>query len=112
MNKSPKIIQDCHSILLWLIPKLDKFPRHRRFTLGERIETGLLDVLEWLITANYKNNNKTELAQANHKLAVIRHLWRLCYELEVIPIKQYEHGSKLLLEIGAQIGGWMKHEKK
>lgn len=34
----PQAVQSCHELLLWLIPQLDKFPRSRRFTLGERIE--------------------------------------------------------------------------
>lgn len=34
----PQAVQSCYELLLWLIPQLDKFPRARRFTLGERIE--------------------------------------------------------------------------
>jgi hypothetical protein len=34
----PQAVQSCHELLLWLIPQLDKFPRSRRFTLGERLE--------------------------------------------------------------------------
>ena len=45
----PKAVQDCHELLAWLIPHLDKFPRARRFTLGERLESGLLGVLEALV---------------------------------------------------------------
>ena len=30
----PKVVEDCHLLLRWLIPQLDKFPRARRFTLG------------------------------------------------------------------------------
>ncbi len=41
----PQAVQSCHELLLWLIPQLDKFPRARRFTLGERIETGLCQML-------------------------------------------------------------------
>ena len=49
----PQAVQDCHDLLRWLIPLLDKFPRARRFTLGERLEGGLLDVLEELVDAAY-----------------------------------------------------------
>jgi hypothetical protein len=45
----PQAVQSCHELLLWLISQLDKFPRSRRFTLGERLETGLLEVLELLV---------------------------------------------------------------
>ena len=49
----PQAVQLCHK-LLWLIPQLDKFPRVRRFTLGERIEAGLLEVLELLVESAEK----------------------------------------------------------
>ena len=38
----PRVVDDCHELLKWLIPQLDKFPRNRRFTLGERIERGMI----------------------------------------------------------------------
>ena len=50
-QNTPKPMQDCHELLEWLIPHLDSLPRVRRFTLGERIESGLLEVLERLIEA-------------------------------------------------------------
>ena len=34
---TPQAVEDCHQLLLWLIPLLDQFPRQRRFTLGERL---------------------------------------------------------------------------
>ena len=37
-DTTPQAVQACHELLLWLIPQLDKFPRVRRFTLGERLE--------------------------------------------------------------------------
>lgn len=42
-------VRDCHRLLEWIIPQLDKMPRLRRYTLGERLETLLLQVLENLI---------------------------------------------------------------
>ncbi len=49
----PQAVQLCHELLLWMIPQLDKFPRVRRFTLGERLENALLEVLELLVEAAY-----------------------------------------------------------
>jgi hypothetical protein len=47
----PQAVQSCHELLLWLIPQLDTFPRARRFTLGERLESGVLEVLGLLVEA-------------------------------------------------------------
>lgn len=107
-SKTPQAVESCHQILQWLIPQLDNFPRSRRFTLGERIESRLLNVLEALVSAAYLRDKVPLLQQANRDLEVLRHLWRLCHELEVINARRYEHGSRLLLDLGRQVGGWLK----
>ncbi|MGE3152474.1 MAG: diversity-generating retroelement protein Avd [Nitrospiraceae bacterium] len=104
----PQAVQSCHDLLLWLIPQLDKFPRARRFTLGERLEAGLLEVLELLVEAAYARNKDVPLHRANLRLEVVRHLWRLAHELGVMAIRQYEHGARLLDDLGRQIGGWVR----
>ena len=105
---TPKAVQDCRELLLWLIPQLDKLPRNRRYTLGARLEERILAILESLVAAAYSRDKHALLLQANRDLEVGRHLWRLCFDLQGIPLKGYEHGSRLMLELGRQIGGWTK----
>lgn len=52
-NTTPQAVQAAHEQLLWLIPQIDKFPRVRRFTLGERLESALLEVLELSVEAAF-----------------------------------------------------------
>lgn len=104
----PQAVQSCHDLLVWLIPQLDKFPRSRRFTLGERLETGLLEILELLVEAGYSRKKESLLSRANLRLAVVRHVWRLAFELKAVAIRQYEHGATLLDQLGRQIGGWRR----
>jgi hypothetical protein len=122
--KVPQAVQSCHEALLWFIPHLDKFPRLRRFTLGERLESGLLDVLEALTAAAFSpgrsrsggdgidgenvGDKAKALRRANLRLQTVRHLWRLCHELKVIPTQRFAHGARLLERIGQQVGGWLK----
>jgi hypothetical protein len=42
-----------YQFLLWLMAALEKFPKSHKFTVGDRIETTALDVLEGLIEATY-----------------------------------------------------------
>jgi hypothetical protein len=107
----PKVVQDCHDLLTWLIPLLDHFPRNRRFTLGERLENSLLEILELLVEAAYSKTKQQALQRANLRLAVVRHLWRMAHELETIPGKRYAHGAKLMDDLGKQIGGWAKRQQ-
>ena len=89
----PQAVQSCHELLLWLIPQLDKLPRARRFTLGERIEAGLIEVLELLVEAAYTRNKEIPLRRANLRLEIVRHLWRVGFELKDIATRQYEQNS-------------------
>ena len=57
-QRTPKAIEDCHELLLWMLPQLDQFPRNRRFSLGEKLEARLLSVLELLVSAAYTRNKK------------------------------------------------------
>jgi hypothetical protein len=66
-DTTPQAVQACHELILWLIPRLDKFPRVRRFTLGERLEAILLEVLERLVEAAYSRGaeKQTPLKRAD-----------------------------------------------
>ncbi len=107
-DTTPQAVQACHELLLWLIPHLDKFPRVRRFTLGERLESTLIEVLELLVEAAFSRVKQDALKRANLRLEVARHLWRLAHELQVIPLRQYEHGARLMDDLGRQVGGWLR----
>jgi hypothetical protein len=49
----PKAVQDSQTLISWLIPLLDAFPRNRRFTLGERLESLMLNILALKMEAAY-----------------------------------------------------------
>ena len=64
-DTTPQAVQACHELLRWLIPHLDKFPRVRRFTLGERLESVLLEVLEATVESAYtRNKQQSRIDQA------------------------------------------------
>lgn len=105
---SPKALQDCHALILWTVPHIDQFPKLRRFSLGGRIEDGLIFVLEKLVEATYSRVRQPLLRHANLRLEVIRHLWRLAFELKALAIQSWQHGAELMIELGRQIGGWEK----
>lgn len=107
-NSSPKAVQDCHKLMIWIIPLLDDFPRNRRFSLGKRLEDGLIEVLEYLVEAAYTRTKHELLRGANLRLAIVRHLWRMAHELRTISTQRYAHGAKLLEDLGKQVGGWLK----
>lgn len=70
----PQAVESCHQLIKWLIPKIDQFPRRRRFTLGERLESHSLMVLEHLVKAAFSTQKTEALEYAGDKLNVLKHL--------------------------------------
>ena len=91
-----------------MVPQLDLFPKSRRYSLGTRIEEGLCFVLEKLVEASYSRARAVNLREANLRLEVLRHLWRVAFELKAIALKAWSIGAELMLGLGRQIGGWLK----
>ncbi len=104
----PQAVESCHQMIRWLIPQIDRFPRQRRFTLGERLENHALLVLEHRVKAAFSTGKAGALEYASRKLNVLKHLWRLAYELKAVAHKAYQHGARLMVDPGRQIGGWLK----
>ena len=69
----------------------------------------LIYCIIWLRPVIYQRKRGL-LAQANSQLDVVRHLWRLAFELETIPARRYQHGARLMEALGQQIGGWRKSQ--
>lgn len=97
--------------MIWVIPKLEKFPRSQKFVLGDRIENLMLDILELLLNAAYSKNKYKALKSASLKLEMLRYLIRLSKDLKLMNLKAYEFSARSIEGIGVSIGGWLKYSR-
>ena len=110
MNESP-IFTRTYDLLRWLIPMTVKFPRQQRFVLAEALQRTALDFQERLIEANMSVQPLPVLSQADVSLMKLRFYLRLCRDLELMDLGQYEHVSRMVSEVGRLLGGWKKSVK-
>jgi 23S rRNA-intervening sequence protein len=101
-------IEAHYRFLAWLVPTIEKFPKSHKFTIGDRIETIALDVLEELIEATYTREHTQHLRRANLGIEKLRFLLRLAADLRLLDRRRYEHAARTLDETGRLVGGWMK----
>lgn len=97
-----------YRFLLWLMPAVEKFPRNYKFTLGDRLQSAALDVLEALIEATYTKERTRRLRDANLGIEKLRFLIRLATDLKLLDQRRYEHAARMLDDGGRMIGGWLK----
>ena len=87
-----------------LVPKTD------RFTIYERCEGLIIDVIESFLEAGYiqKSNKAVILERASVKLNTLRFLIRLMKETKSFDTKKYTILQEMIDEIGRMLGGWIR----
>jgi hypothetical protein len=109
VNESPIYVRT-YEMVLWLIPELLKFPRAHRFGMAEHLQNLVMGFQDSLIAAGKAQGEKRlkYLIEADSALEQIR-LWvRMSHDLRLITTRQYEHASRMQVEIGRMLGTWIK----
>lgn len=92
---------------------LQNFPKKERYTLGEKIETAILDNLSEI----YYLNNLPNALKENHLLIlsakneIVKILFRLALDVKALDLNKYANAQALLQETGKMIGGWIKFSR-
>lgn len=89
---------------------LASFPRKDRYTIGQRCEVTLLDLIETIAMAGNitKQEKLPVLKKASTRLDLLKVLFKLCNDLKIIDNKKYAVLDSQILEIGKMLGGWIR----
>jgi len=110
LNFEPLVLKKTYELYKQLYHQIEKFPKRNRYTIGEKIETNLLELIENITLANIQIKTLREpiLHKASAKCDICKVLFRLSYDLNLISNRQYIELSSKISEIGKMIGGWIK----
>jgi hypothetical protein len=102
------VVQRAYDLALWLVKKVERFPRSFRFSVGDRVVARALDLLETLTEAAYSADKLALLDRANRGLNSLRLLLRMAVDLKLLTADAHEFAAGKLEEIGRMTGGWRK----
>jgi len=85
-------------------------PKQDKYTLWQKSESLLIEVLEGILCASYKSKFEKVpvLKKTSSKLNVLRVLIRLMKDIKAIDNKKYSMLEEMLDEMGRMLGGWMR----
>ncbi len=113
MIESPIFVKT-YALLLWLAPRTLKFAREYRFTLATRLQTNAFDLQRALLVAAKApagDARRAALCEADVELAELKLNWRLAHDLKLLDARAFEHGTRLVDEVGRLLGGWQNKSK-
>lgn len=102
------MIAKAYDFVLWLLPKVESFPKSYRFTVGDRLTSNGLDMLTSIVNAAYSQKKESQLRDASDHVNAIRYLLRLSKDLKLMSVDSYGFSAERLDEIGRMLGGWRK----
>jgi hypothetical protein len=111
MSNTPRrespIFVKTYDWLRWLLPLTMEFPKSQRFVMAQRLQQKSLTFYDHLVAAGRSVDVDSNLRQADVLLEQIRLNLRLCRDLKLVGLRQYEYAARLLNEIGRLLGGWL-----
>ncbi len=102
------VVLKTYDLVVWCCRHLARFPRSYRFTLGQRLELRLYDILDGLLQAKYAHDKTGFLRQVNLELELLRFQFRLAYELRCLNADSYGYAARTVNEVGQMVGGWLR----
>jgi four helix bundle protein len=102
------VLKKAYDLVVELIPRIHRFPRSFKFTLGDRLENTALDVLQLLAEARWERDRADFLAAANGRLSAMRYLLRLAMDFKLTSVGVLGQTTKRVDEIGRLVGSWRK----
>lgn len=86
------------------------FPKSSRYTLGDKIDSTFIQILELLFVASYQNKNEKlpTIRAAVRRMDILKFFCRIAWELRALDNKKYALLSEKMDELGRMIGGWKK----
>jgi len=72
MAQEFKVISDFYDFMLYFTQRIEKFPRHHRYSLGISMENRLQVVLPLLLRAKYSREKSGYLNEANIEPGLVR----------------------------------------
>jgi len=81
-----------------------------RYTLGEKIDTTFINILECLFVASYQSRSEKlpTILLAIGKTDILKFFLRVSWELRALDNKKYVLISEKMNDLGRMIGGWKK----
>lgn len=95
-------------IMNLILDHVEKFPKHLRFSVNNRILNLNADILELIIELLYSKEKISFIDKINLNLEKLRIYFRICEERKFLSKKQAYRIQREFDEFGKMIGGWKR----
>lgn len=100
------IYKTSYDLLLELIQVTKNFPREYRYSLGEKIDNHLIDLIVTIYKANSAKNKEPFLQSILEHVQFINLFLRISCDIKIIPLNRYANFIEKTSSIAKQATAW------
>jgi hypothetical protein len=112
LTKDLPVFAVANKLLADLFVVTSHIPRAYRYTIGEKLTEGMLDVLNLIYRANSSAVKTPHLHEARERLERVRIVWRMTHDLRLAGIKRFVNISQQIEEVSKQLAGWERVQRQ
>lgn len=88
----------------------DNFPKKSRYTLGDKMDSVFVEVLELLFVASYQSKEEKlpTIEKTLRDVDILKAFARVAWDLRILDNQKFIVLSAGLQDIGKMLGGWRK----
>lgn len=100
------VYEECYQLLLQLVTFSRQMQRDFRYTLGEKLQQTVVDIIVLIFKANKTEQKTTHIADAREKLVEAQVMMRVLNDIRQLSDKQYVQLVERTTSVSKQLASW------
>ncbi|MBQ8168457.1 four helix bundle protein [bacterium] len=97
-----------YDLLLQLMHITKNYPREFKYSIGEKIQDYITEILLDIYRANGSKEKKPHLQNLLERVELLNVLLRVSFDLKILTVEKYANLIEKTTSISKQTNGWMK----
>jgi len=106
------IYKATYDVLLRTMHAISHFPREYKYSLGEKIQNEMIELVISIYKANSNNNKREFLSKMQEQIQLIYLLLRISHDMKLMPTEKYAGIVEMIDEVASQAKGWLIANEK
>lgn len=106
------IYKATYDVLLRTMHAISHFPREYKYSLGEKIQNEMIELVISIYKANSNHNKREFLSRMQEQIQLIYLLLRISHDMKLMPTEKYAGIVEMIDEVASQTKGWLIANEK
>lgn len=106
------IYKATYDVLLRTMHAISHFPREYKYSLGEKIQNEMIELVISIYKANSNHNKRDFLSRMQEQIQLIYLLLRISHDMKLMPTEKYAGIVEMIDEVASQAKGWLIANEK